>query len=86
MGDYKPIDCNLYDYVEIACLYQYEVQVTTIDGQTLVGTAVDTRSDPDQNEFLVMRSPGRELLIRLDAVTTFTALTEGARFEEVRFR
>ena len=86
MNDFAPIGCELYDYVELACMYQYELRVRTTDGQCLEGTAIDARADGNVNEFIVMRAPGRELLIRLDAVTTMETLTEGARVGEVRFR
>ena len=80
------IACELYDYVELACMYQYRLRVCTTDGQSLEGTAVDARADGNGNEFIAMRAPGRELLVRLDAVTTMETLTEGAGVGEVRFR
>ena len=86
MSDASPVSCELYDYVEVACLYHHRLRVRTTDGQTLDGIAVDVRADGHGNEFIVMRSPGRELLIRLDAVTTIETLTDDARLGEVRFR
>ncbi len=86
MSETSAINCELYDYVELACLYQHSVRVRTTDGQALTGTAMDARSDGLGNEFLVLRAPDRTLLIRLDAVTTMETLTEGARLGEVRFR
>ena len=62
------VSCELYDYVELACLYQHEVRVRTTDGQALTGTALDARTDGLGNEFLVLRGTDRTLLIRLDAV------------------
>ncbi|MDJ0917946.1 MAG: Rho-binding antiterminator [Woeseiaceae bacterium] len=86
MSESTAIDCELYDYVELACMYQYRLRVRTTDGQSLEGTAVDARADGQGHEFIVMRAPGRELLVRLDAITTMETLTEGARVGEVRFR
>ncbi|MDJ0760962.1 MAG: Rho-binding antiterminator [Woeseiaceae bacterium] len=86
MNESKTLGCELYDYVELACMYHYKLRVCTTDGQSLEGTAMDARADGNGNEFMVMRSPGRELLIRLDAITTMETLTEGAGVGEVRFR
>ena len=86
MTETSAVSCELYDYVELACLYQHEVRVRTTDGQALTGTALDARTDGLGNEFLVLRGTDRTLLIRLDAVTTMETLTGGARAGEVRFR
>lgn len=86
MSEIHPISCELYDYVELACLYRHDVRVQTTDGQALTGTALDARSDGLGNEFLVLRAPDRTLLVRLNAVTTMETLTDGARAGEVRFR
>lgn len=86
MGEPSAVSCELYDYVELACLYRHEVRVQTTDGQALTGTALDARSDGLGNEFLVLRAPDRTLLVRLNAVTTMETLTEGAAAGEVRFR
>ena len=86
MSESSTIGCELYDYVELACMYHYKLRVRTTDGQSLEGTAIDARADGNGNEFMVMQAPGRELLIRLDAITTMETLTDGARVGEVRFR
>ena len=86
VSETSPVSCELYDYVELACLYQHDVRIRTTDGQTLSGTAVDARADGLGNEFLVLRAPDRTLLVRLNAVTTMETLTDGARAGEVRFR
>ena len=86
LNESSNVDCELYDYVELACVYHHRLRVRTTDGQSLEGIAVDVRADGGGKEFMVMRAPDRELLIRLDAITTMETLTEGARVGEVRFR
>lgn len=85
VSENQPIQCDYHDYVEIACMFGYEVRVATTDGQLLSGLALDTQSDGN-SEFLVLKAPDRRFLIRLSAVTSFEALTEGARFGKLRFR
>ena len=85
MSDYVPIDCGLYDHVELACMHRYRLRVTTRDDQILTGTAIDTRVDSGRQEYLVLKAEDRELLIRLDAVTSIEPLSQGAQFGKVRF-
>jgi len=39
------IACQLYDYIEIACMYGLEVSVVLKDGNTINGTALTTVID-----------------------------------------
>ncbi|HCY28379.1 MAG TPA: hypothetical protein DHV00_08350, partial [Alteromonas macleodii] len=39
------IACQLYDYIEIACMYGLEVSVVLKDGNTVRGTALTTVID-----------------------------------------
>ena len=83
---YTPIDCNLYDYVEIACLYRYPVRVTITDGTSLTGIAVDTVIDADKSESLKLDvDDGDSRLIRLDTLVVLEALATDARFSKVHF-
>ena len=53
MTDYTPIDCGDYDYLEIACMDRYEIEVAHAGG-LLVGVAdgLETRNG---EEFLCVR-------------------------------
>mgnify|MGYP000812055152 FL=1 len=31
-GKYHPIDCDLHDYLEVACLYHYWLRIELTDG------------------------------------------------------
>ncbi|MDT8406145.1 MAG: Rho-binding antiterminator [Methylococcales bacterium] len=75
------IDCHLHDYLEVACVYRYQVRVTLKNGRTLTGTACDLVSEQGQ-EFLLLDSQTRVALLEL---TTLDVLTPGAQFETVRF-
>ena len=69
-GDYVPITCADYETFEIACMDRYDVELTTRDGRTVVGKAVD----------LAVRSPAEFLVIRHDDGTT-----EDIRVDQVRY-
>ncbi|MCQ4346906.1 Rho-binding antiterminator [Pseudomonas stutzeri] len=79
---YRPLACDLHDYLEIACLYGYRLRIELTDGDWLTGVALDTRTLSGKEELLV-RSAGREHALRLDRLRAITALTPGARFGRV---
>ena len=79
------IDCIHYDYLEMACLYRYDVRVQTRDGFTVEGAAVDIRMDGNRDEFLILRAEDREYLVRLSAVARLEPLRDDARFGPIVF-
>jgi len=85
-GEYTPIDCSLYDYVEIACMYRYPVRVATSDGETVTGVAVDTVTGADKSEFLALDVDGCVRRLRLDTLEELEPMVGNARFGKVRFR
>ena len=88
--DYVPIDCNLYDYIEIACMYRYPVRIAISSGEILTGTAVTTSIEQDASgdkvEYLDLDTSGESRRVRLDTVSTLEPLIDNARFGKVRFR
>ena len=56
----KYVSCDTHDYLEVACLYRYELDVTLHDGRQLRGRAVDIRIEAhdrrstDKSEHLVI--------------------------------
>ena len=45
-----PISCDLYDYIEIACLYKIPVRLELKDGSFIEGNADDTIINDDKDE------------------------------------
>ena len=84
--DYTPIDCNLYDYIEIACMYRYPVRVATSDGAIVTGLAIDTVIDNDKAEYLKLDVDGAQRLVRLDRLAALEPLAANAKFGKIRFR
>lgn len=78
------ISCNLHDYVEIACLYHYQVKLTLRDRQTIEGKAIDTLSSANKCEYLLIDT-GRKQQIELNQLKKLQVLTPNARFTEVIF-
>ena len=84
-GDYVPISCADYETFEIACMDRYDVELTTRDGRTVVGKAVDLAVRPPA-EFLVIRhDDGTTEDIRADQVRYMAVLTRPCRFDDHTF-
>ena len=78
----KTIACDVHDYVEIACMYRYDVRLHLRDGQTIEGRArdIDTRQG---KEFLVLDTPHASGQVDLAEIKVLQVLTPGARFQRV---
>ena len=74
------IDCVHYEYLEMACLYRYDVRIETRDGFSVEGVMMDIRIDANRDEFLVLRAEDREFLVRLSAVSRLEPLGDEAQF------
>lgn len=78
------IACELHDYLEIACLYHYQVKLTLKDHSTLEGKAIDTLTTAEKREYLLLDN-GQEQRIELNQLKKLTVLTPNAAFSEVVF-
>jgi Rho-binding antiterminator len=83
MEPYRPLNCDLYDYLEIACLHGYRLQVELVEGPSLVARALDTRTAPSKEEFLVLQTEEGKQEVRLDQLLAITPLDPGASFGRV---
>jgi len=82
--DYVPISCSDYETLEMACMDRYAVELTTRDGRTIAGTALDLEARPD--EFLVVRhDDGTTEDIRVDQIRYMSVLTHPSRFDDHTF-
>ncbi|MGF1870149.1 Rho-binding antiterminator [Photobacterium indicum] len=80
MSDYQPIQCQRYDFIEIACMRRYLLSIELNDETTLVGTAIDTKTQADKTEWLIIEQDGQSQSIRLDTIIAITPLTANAEF------
>jgi Rho-binding antiterminator len=81
-GHYQPIECELHDYIEIACLYGYRLLIELVDGSQFSALAVTTRNTREE-EFLVLADSEAASEVRLDRILAITALDAQARFGRV---
>jgi len=81
---YVPIDCGLYDYLEIACLHAYEVELDLRNGEKIKGDALTTRIE-QSCEFLVIQTASDARSVRLDSIITLHVLSRPCQFDNVSF-
>tara|TARA_Y100000296_G_scaffold32698_1_gene37846 strand:+ start:4002 stop:4292 length:291 start_codon:yes stop_codon:yes gene_type:complete len=86
----KPVNiaCQLYDYIEIACMYKLEVSAILKDGEMKSGhalnTVIDRRSDVPI-ECIQMRINGNVENVALDEIAQLHAITDNPHFSSVSF-
>ena len=83
MNAYQPLNCDVHDYLEIACLHGYRLQVELIDGRSYAARALTTRTAPSKEEFFVLQNDDSQLEVRLDQLLAITPLDPNASFGRI---
>ena len=83
MNTYKPLHCGLHDYLEIACLCGYTLDIELTDGQRLTARAINTRTSSTQEEFLEVETTDGSQEMRLDQLLAIMPMDSNARFGRV---
>lgn len=78
---YQPLACELYDYLEIACLHQYDLQLELVDGSVIEARAQTTETTANKQEFLITQTTEGIVRLRLDQLARINVLTPGASFQ-----
>ena len=78
------ISCELHDFIEVACMYGYQIQLALKDDQVIEGKAVDITTSKDKREYLIIKNE-QEQQVELTQLTKLTVLTPNAQFKEVSF-
>lgn len=77
--DYTPIDCSEYDWLEIACMDGYLVELG-LRGRTVTGVAEDLKVRDGKEYLRILLSTGMAEHIPLEQILSMTVLTRPARF------
>ncbi len=78
------ISCELHDFVEVACMYGYQVRLTLKNGQTIEGKAIDIVTSAEKRECLIIDGDTRQH-IDLTELAKMQTLNPNAKFHEVKF-
>ena len=85
---YVNIACQLYDYIEIACMYGLEVSVVIKGRHTIYGTALTTvidRRNDVATECIQMSIDKTKQNIALNEIAQLHAITDNPHFSSVSF-
>lgn len=87
MAEYQPMDCDLHDFLEIACLYRYWLRIELRDGLAFDAQAFTTHTrrnaDGALEEYLEVRVDDASRELRLDRLQAITPLAAQALFGRV---
>ncbi|MEK6595081.1 MAG: Rho-binding antiterminator [Pseudomonadota bacterium] len=78
------ISCELHDFVEVACMYGYQIKLILKNNQVIEGKAIDIVNSPERRECLVIDNDSRQQ-IELTQLARMQVLTPHAKFNEVVF-
>jgi Rho-binding antiterminator len=79
------ISCEHYDYIEIACLYAYEIEIQLKSGETISGVAKTTCVNVDKAECIEVVDQAHTRLVMLNNIKHLRVVTEFAKFKEIEF-
>lgn len=82
--DQNAISCELHDFVEVACMYGYQLKLILKNNQVIEGKAIDIVNSADKRECLVIDT-GEKQLVDLTLLAKMQVITPNARFNEVIF-
>ncbi|WP_297482438.1 Rho-binding antiterminator [Sulfurimonas sp.] len=77
------ITCQQYDYIEIACMYQFPVILTLNTGETIKGVAKNTKRNELGEECIQLLVDDKNVLIVLDTITKLKVSVANPHFSEV---
>ena len=78
------ISCELHDFIEVACMYRYQLKLSLKNNQVIEGKAIDIVNSPEGRECLVIdRDPWQQ--VELTQLTKMEVLTPNAKFNQVVF-
>jgi len=82
---YTPIDCSDYEFIEIACMYGYQLNVI-LQSSTISGKAVTTKNN-SMGEFLILEGEDKARnTVRADEIVKLIVLDKNAKFSEHTFK
>ncbi|MDP1557974.1 MAG: Rho-binding antiterminator [Nitrosomonas sp.] len=78
------ISCELHDFIEVACMYGYQVRLELKDQQVFEGKARDITTS-EKREYLIISNEQQQQQVELTQLVRMQVLTPNARFTEVNF-
>ena len=77
------ISCALHDYIEVACMYGYQIKLLLKNKQIIEGKAIAI-STYEKREYLLLEN-GLQQKIELIEINLLEVLTPRAKFQKISF-
>lgn len=81
--------CDLYDYLEIACLFHYRVKLELLSGESITGVAKTMAANSQKQEVFYLENEDNTndtIEVMTKELVSMEVLTPGARFQQVSFK
>tara|TARA_R110002073_G_scaffold125510_1_gene270065 strand:- start:3417 stop:3668 length:252 start_codon:yes stop_codon:yes gene_type:complete len=78
------ISCELHDFIEVVCMYGYQLKLILKNGRIIEGKAIDIITATEQREYLVIDN-GAQQQIELTQLAKIRVITPNAKFNEIIF-
>ena len=80
------ISCANHDFVEIACMYHFEVKLVLKSGKIVRGKAFQTAYNENKEECLVLEPDTDNESVVLEQVALMEAVTRNPHFDKVEIK
>lgn len=81
LSPYAPIGCGDFEYIELACMDRYEIDVVTDTG-VVRGLAVDIELRDSAEFFILQQTDGTRRSVRVDQIKKLVVRSDERRFDE----
>lgn len=79
------ISCDQHDYIELVCMYQYPVRLTTKSDHVIQGTALDTNRNEQGDECIKLQAAGSEKLVALNDLKKLEVTEDNPHVQVIHF-
>ena len=82
----EPLSCHLHDYIEIACLYGFDICLQLDNRETIQGKAMTINTLPNKTECLLMLVGDQTVQVEVTDILSMKAVTQNPHFDLIAFR
>jgi Rho-binding antiterminator len=80
------LPCHFHDYIEIACLYGFEICLQLDNAESVQGKALTTKTLSNKTECLLMLVGDQTVKVEITDILTMQAITQNPHFDQIEFR
>ena len=81
----KILPCHLHDFIEIACLYGFEIQLRLKNNDVVQGNALTTNIASNKTEYLMVLVSDQNVRVDLTDIKFMRAVTRNPHFDLIEF-